>query len=263
MFQPENGDGDMTIGDNKICQVVRSFLDRQDLEYEEKDEQYDTKFDLKRSATRANVIIYHTGKIVIGGKDSPLKDLLQQMKESIEMGGALPGRLLPIEIHNFPETIQEKIPDVDPVVVRFVKEAIICYEAGSMLGTAFMLGAASEKAILLLIDSYKDAIKDETHREKFAGRVNNRTISTKFEEFKRSYSGCRSRPTDPVLCQDLDQILEGTFQFCRITRNEVGHPQIVPDLDQGVILAQLGYFSTYLGRIYGLTNHFKNTPLQV
>jgi len=147
--------------------------------------------------------------------------------------------------------------------VRFVKEAIICYEAGSMLGTAFMLGAASEKAILVLIDSYKDGIKDERNREKFAGRVNNRTISTKFDEFKRSYASCKSRPSDPVLCQDLDQILEGTFQFCRITRNEVGHPQIVPDLDQGVILAQLGYFATYLERIYGLRSYFINNPVYV
>jgi hypothetical protein len=253
----------MANGDDKICQVVRSFLDRQDLEYEEKDEQNGTKFNVKKLAVKANATVYNSGKIVIGGKNSPLKDLLQQMKESIEKGGALPGKLLPIEIHKLPETIQEKIPDVDPVVVRFVKEAIICYEAGSMLGTAFMLGAASEKAILLLIDSYWDAMEDEKHREKFASRVNNRTISIKFEEFKKSYTGCKSRPTDPVLCQDLEQIIGGTFQFCRITRNEVGHPQIVPDLDQGVILANLGYFASYLDRIYGLKNHFMNTPVHV
>jgi hypothetical protein len=200
---------------------------------------------------------------VIGGKDTPLKELLVQMKVAIEAGGALPGKLLPIEIQRLPESIQEKIPAIDPVALRFVKEAITCYEAGSMLATAFMLGAASEKAIFLLIETYRDAIGDDGHREKFASRTNSRAISIKFDEFKRSYMSCKSRPTDPVLCQDLEQILEGTYQFCRITRNEVGHPQIVPDLDQGVILAQLGHFATYLGRIYGLILHFQNTPVQL
>jgi hypothetical protein len=47
------------------------------------------------------------------------------------------------------------------------------------------------------------------------------------------------------------------FQFCRITRNEVGHPQIVPDLDKGVLLANLGHFATYIERIYGLIHHFQ------
>jgi hypothetical protein len=126
-----------------------------------------------------------------------------------------------------------------------------------------MLGAASEKAVLLLIETYRDAIADETLREKFASRVNNRMISVKYDEFKKSYAGCKSRPSDPVLSQDLSTIMEGTFQFCRITRNEVGHPQIVPDLDQGVILANLGHFVTYLERIYGLMNHFKQTPVTV
>jgi len=53
------------------------------------------------------------------------------------------------------------------------------------------------------------------------------------------------------------------FQFCRITRNEVGHPQIVPDLDKGVILANLGNVVTYLSRIYGLMKHFRETGVEL
>lgn len=71
------------------------------------------------------------------------------------------------------------------------------------------------------------------------------------------YKGCKSRPTDPVLSQDLEVQIGAMFQFCRITRNEVGHPQIVPDLDKGVLLANLGHFATYIERIYGLIHHFQ------
>lgn len=83
-------------------------------------------------------------------------------------------------------------------------------------------------------------------------------ISVRFEEFRKSYAGCKSKPTGPVLSQDLDTVIGTIFHFCRITRNEVGHPQIVPDLDKGVLLANLGQFVTYIGRIYGLMKHFKD-----
>lgn len=62
---------------------------------------------------------------------------------------------------------------------------------------------------------------------------------------------------DGVLSQDLETVIGSMFQFCRITRNEVGHPQIVPDLDRGVFLANLGHFVTYIERTYGLMTHFR------
>jgi len=126
-----------------------------------------------------------------------------------------------------------------------------------------MLGAASEKAINLLIYTYGDSIRDETNRTRFQSRINGRMISTKFEEFERSYRGCKSRPTDPALAQDLEVLVGQMFQFCRITRNEVGHPQIVPDLARGVILANLGQFVHYIERVYRLVDHFRTNGVEV
>lgn len=126
-----------------------------------------------------------------------------------------------------------------------------------------MLGAASEKAILLLIDTYAAAIKDDGNREKFLSRVNNRMISKKYDEFKASYGGCKSKPTDLLLAQDLTQLLDGAFNFYRHTRNAVGHPQIVPDLDKGVILANLGQFIVYAERVYALMKHFRDNGVEV
>ena len=57
----------------------------------------------------------------------------------------------------------------------------------------------------------------------------------------------------------MDVLIGSMFQFCRITRNEVGHPQIVPDLDKGVLLANLGHLVTYIERIHGLIHHFQQT----
>ncbi|MCC8985411.1 MAG: hypothetical protein LM513_02370 [Nitrospira sp.] len=253
----------MTNGDERVCSVVRSFLERQQILEGEEDEQYATKFQVRSTTCRANITVYNSGRIVVGGKSSPLKGLLTQMKDSIEQSGALPGTLLPFEIDRFPDTIRERIPDCDPIIIRFVNEAIICFKAGSMLGAAFMLGASSEKAINIMISAYLDAFSDASTRDKLASRINNRMISIRYDEFKKSYTGCKIKPPDPTINQDLTQILDGCFQFCRITRNEVGHPQIVPDLDSGVILANMGHFITYLERIYKLIGFFQNNAIAV
>ena len=248
--------------DGKTYEAVVSFLDRQKLEREsETDEQHCTKINVRSGQQRAPVSIYKSGSIVIGGKASLLKQLLEQMRHAIEAGGTLPGQALPFEIDRFPQTIQEREPDCDPVIIRFVDEAIRCYKAEALLGSAFMIGAASERAIGLLMQAFGDAIADEANRNKYLTKTNNRMISKRYEEFAASYKSCKSRPTDPVLSPDLDVLIGSMFQFCRITRNEVGHPQIVPDLDKGVLLANLGHLVTYIERIYGLIHHFRQTPV--
>lgn len=132
-----------------------------------------------------------------------------------------------------------------------------------MLGCSFLLGAASEKAIWLLIDSYAQAISDETNRAKFKERISNKFISRAYDEFKRSFASCKSKPTDPGLVQDLDTKIDSVFQFCRVCRNEVGHPQISPNLDKGVLLANMAQFIKYAEAIYRLIEYFKNTKVIV
>lgn len=253
----------MPSGDKQTVREVESFLARQQLEYVPTEEQYCTKLAVKRRGTVVPVSIYNTGKIVVGGADSPLRTLLEEMKAALTEGTAVPGQALPFEIERFPETIRERVQECDPVIVAFMEEAIRCVRADAQLGAAFMLGAASERAVNLLIYAYVDAFVDPTKKEKFLARVNNRMISVKWDEFIRSYKSCASKPTDGILAQDLETVIGTVFQFCRITRNEIGHPQIVPDLDKGVVLANLGHFVTYIERIYGLMKHFRDNGVQV
>jgi hypothetical protein len=249
--------------DPTVLQAVMSCLERQKLEFTESNEQYCTKLALKNGAQAACIQVFNSGKMVVQGKDGPLKTLLGQVKDAIEAGQAVPGQALPFEIEKFPDAIRERVPGCDPVLIRFVEEAIGCMRADAVLAAAFMLGAASEKAINLLIYTYAKAIADDRHRDKFLSRVNGKMVSRKYDEFTSSYKACKSRPSDPVLSQDLDVIIGQMFQFCRITRNEIGHPQIVPDLDRGVVLANLGHFVTYVERIYGLMAHFKESSVSI
>ncbi|MCE2463390.1 MAG: hypothetical protein J4F46_05690 [Dehalococcoidia bacterium] len=247
----------MPIGEEKVFQTVTSFLERQNLEYEATEEQHCDKLKVRNGTQVAYVSIYNTGSITVQGKDSTLKKLLDSMKVAIDDGNAAPGQALPFEIDKLPETIREGVPDCDPVIIRYVEEAIRCVHADALLGAAFMIGVASEKAISNLIDTYTKSISDKKNQKSFLDRIKNRSISKKYEEFIQSYKSCKSKPTETALSQDLDTIIGAMFQFYRITRNEIGHPQDIPDLVGEVILANLGQFATYIKRIYALIQHFR------
>jgi len=241
--------------DPKMLADVRAFLERQRLDFTATEEQNGVKLCVRSGMHRAFVNVFNTARLSIQGPDSALKTLLEHMKAALEAGSVTHGDPLPFEIERFPETIVERVPSVDPVIIAFVREAIVCVKANALLGAAFMLGAASEKAISLLVHTYCEAIGDDTVRGKFQQRTNGRPISTRYDEFEKSYRSCKSRPPhESKLGYDLDILIGQTFQFSRITRNEVGHPQVVPDLVLGVVIANLGQFVHYIDRVYQLVS---------
>lgn len=255
----------MATKGEKIRETVISFLGRQhNLEYTEKREQYSVRFDVSSMAQSAVFQVYDTGKMVTQGQKNDLYHYLEKLKQAIEANSGLPGQLLPFEIEDLPNKIRQKVHSCDPVILRFFEETIQCYKQDALLACAFMIGAASEKLANLLIQSYIDAITDPTNRDKLQGRINNRMISVRWDEFWKSYKGCKNRPpTTADFAQDLETVLNEMFNPCRITRNDVGHPQIVPDLDKGVLLTRLGNFADYVRRIYSLIEYFKANGVHV
>ena len=243
--------------------MIRSHLTSASVLEEESEVQHATKFSVKSGANRASVLVFNTGNINVQGAASELKLWCENLKQSVKDGTELPGVMLPPEIENFPNTLRDRVPDCDDVVHWFFSESIKCYKAGSYAGAAFMLGAASEKAILLLIDSFRDNISDETKRNRFRDKTNNKMISVRFEKFQHSYSCSTPKPTEMPLAQDLDQLLGNAFTFYRSTRNTVGHPVVLPDIDPGVILANMGQFIVYVERIWGLMKFFDSNDIAV
>jgi hypothetical protein len=251
--------------DEHIYNAVLKFVEDSQLQViERKEEKYCDRIDVKSGIFRCSISIFNTGKINIGGADSPLKHSLLQMKKEVEAGNFSPAKTLPFEIERFPELLQDRIPSCDLVIVGFIREAKDALKSNLLLSSAFLLGAASEKAIYLLIDTYTDAIRDQKHRQAFKERAGkNKMISKKFDEFMQSYKSCKTQPTDPKLLHDSFTVLTSLFTFYRLTRNEVGHPEIVPNLDKGVILANMAQFIHYLDTVYGLIHFFKNNPVEV
>jgi hypothetical protein len=241
---------------------IKSFIDRNRWANTEKTEANCKRIDVQNGKFTCVVKIYETGTIQVQGAESKVREALFEAKKAIENEENI-GEMLPFEIERFPDVLKERIPSIDPIIVRFIEEAIITIKAGSDLGCAFLLGGASEKAIYHLVDTYTAAIKDEPLRNRFISRTSGKSISRAFEEFKGSFKSSQNKPIGYGWTNDLEIKIEHIFQFCRICRNEAGHPHLPPNLDKGVLLANMGQFVKYIEDLYQLIGYYQTNEARV
>jgi hypothetical protein len=240
---------------------MKSYLEANKFIFQEKEEISCKRIDVQHGIKKCTVKFYTTGTIQVQGADSKLKESLNAAKYSIENEEDI-GDVLPFDIENFPQVIKSRIPNADPIIVKFIEEAIVTIKAGSELGCAFLLGGASERAIYLLIDAYKIAIKDSLRREKFNSKIANKFVSRVFDEFKASWKSTTNKPTGFGWSNDIEVKIEQIFQFCRICRNESGHPHLPQNLDKGVLLANMGQFVKYIEDLYGMIDYYSSNDVQ-
>jgi len=254
----------MTVQTTNMTEKAKEFLEAKELEFKIVEEKYSNHIYVETGSYKASIQIYSSGKIVIEGSESPLRFVLENLKDNLERGVLKPEDTLPYEIERFPEIIKERIKDCDPIIISFIEEAIKALKSELLLATSFLVGAASEKAIHIMIDTYCESIENQTNRERFKQRVGKkRVISANYEEFKQSYKSCKNPCEDIFLSHDLETILDSMFTFYRTTRNVVGHPQVAPNLDKGILTANMAQFVTYLEKIYALINYFQTNPIKL
>lgn len=259
-------ENNMSAIQDKLVKIFIKYLEERNIIYEtilEPQTYGDViRIDTQGIKDHCTTKIYANGTIQNQAKpESKLKIILEGVKSAVEKGEMIP-ETLPFEIESFPQTLMESIPNIDPIVIGYFSEAITCYKARAYLATAFLVGAASEKAVWIMIDSYINAIIDDSNQKSIRLRVANKFISRAYDEFMISFKACKTKPKDPVLT-DWEVMVEAMFQFFRVTRNDVGHPAIVPIADPGSLLANMGQFCRYIKTIYRLIDYFQKTAVIV
>lgn len=212
------------------------------------------RFDARHGRHRAVVKTYSTGVVLVQGADSPLRSTLLHIKKTLESGNTIGGNP-PMDVTDIGALLRRRVSGIDDTVVRLVEEAALCLGAGSSLGCAFLLGAASEKAILALIDTYGTALPPSP-RDEFRRRMERSNIARQFDLFVQSMKASRNRPEGFAGHMDVERKLEILFHQVRMCRNEVGHPRIIPDLRAEAQKATLEIFDTYLQDVYALIAYY-------
>ncbi|MCF7982680.1 MAG: hypothetical protein K9K86_11910, partial [Pseudomonadales bacterium] len=112
---------------------IKSYVERNNFPFQERAEGNCRRLDVQNGLAKCAVKVFGTGTIQLQGADSKLKEALSQAKLAVENEENI-GEMLPLEIEKFPAVLKETIPNIDPIIVRFVEEAIVTIKAGSNLG---------------------------------------------------------------------------------------------------------------------------------
>jgi hypothetical protein len=165
-------------------------------------------------------------------------------------------RILPHDPDEFLRDFHKAVPNADQSVSEYLEEALQCYIHGLNRASAVMLGAASEQAVLLLIDSCKDSISDQKEKERFESELSDaRTIYRKYAVFRKRMDTLKKAARDLGFTENLDS-LTGIFDLIRNTRNDAGHPARGNDVDRDAIYSHLRLFIPYTKKIFGLIKWF-------
>ena len=159
----------------------------------------------------------------------------------------------PHDTDGYLQKIRAEIPTIDSVIIRYLEECLSCFRRNLLLSAAVMLGCASEKAVLLLIDSFSCTLL-EANKTAFEKETSTFIISRKYNAlWSRLEPMAKELPDN--LGDHLGNIIDRTFDIIRTTRNEAGHPS-GNAIEKETVHANLLLFPIFCKRIYKLINHF-------
>ena len=167
---------------------------------------------------------------------------------------------VPHDPEGYLKQIHGNIPEIDPTIIRYLEEALGCFKANHLLAAAVMTGCAAEKAMLLLIQAFGNALADSDEKSKYKSVVRKHwMIKRKYDElWKRLQQKLDRLPSE--LADDLEVTLDRVFDLIRSARNDAGHPT-GKTVDRNTVSANFILFPTYCRRMYALLNYFRDNEV--
>ncbi len=167
-------------------------------------------------------------------------------------------KMQPYDPDGFLREFRNDNSTVDPLIYEYLEEAVRTFNHDCPKAASVMLGAASEKAIIILYDIFLNAITNANKKNKFE-RDSNWTISSKFnvlqDRFQKMIAGKKlSREIKEI----IDSSFPSLFNLIRKHRNNAGHPELFSDVSKDTIFLNLRIFNTYISDIYKVINHFNS-----
>lgn len=178
---------------------------------------------------------------------------------------AIRGTITPYDPDGYLKAITEKVRSVDSTILRYVAESAETLRRNCLLSSTVTLGCASERAFLLLLEAYRDALNaaDQATFDKTMQKT--WMIKARHVEFMKAYETKlkfrlkRGFSSDWIT--ECETALQFIFGYFRKNRNDAGHPSDAM-FSREISAAHLIMFPPYLRVIYDLIEWMpKNKPL--
>ena len=137
------------------------------------------------------------------------------------------GEFLPHDPTGYLERFRKEVGAPDPTVESYLAESLNCFTRGSHIASVVMLGVASERAFLLLCQSLASALSDPNEKSAFEGILKINAIKPK-EDWVLNKIQTLQRVSPRPFPDNVNVMLTVIFDFIRVQRNRLGHPQENP-----------------------------------
>ena len=164
------------------------------------------------------------------------------------------GEILPYDPDGYLANLNNEISNLDPMIVMYVTESLQSFLRGLMFSSAVMLGVASERAMILLLETLTDAVIDPTKKKQLLRLQESYRIKKKFDRVKSELMAIKNKL--PRKTYVLESNLDGVFNLIRMTRNDAGHPS-GKIIERDYAFVNLRLFPHYCRTVYELVDFLK------
>ncbi|MFA5317389.1 MAG: hypothetical protein WC369_08215 [Dehalococcoidales bacterium] len=117
------------------------------------------------------------------------------------------------------------VHNLDHVIEQYVFESVRCYRQQLFFASAVMIGAASEKAILLLLQALTDSMGDPTKKRKATKLLEKPNLPDIFRTISNNLNPLITSNTIPYsVHQGSTEHLMSLLEMIRVERNDAIHP---------------------------------------
>jgi hypothetical protein len=149
--------------------------------------------------------------------------------------------------------IRHHSPDVDPVAIRYLSEALSAFNARCYLATSVMLGVASERIVDGLARAVLDRRGDAAKRLRQALENPRASQLSRFTEMRKQLEPIRSELPEGL----ADTVtLDAVADLLRVARNEAGHPTGAA-IDEDTAYTHLQMAARYIQKMTDLQDHLR------
>jgi len=162
---------------------------------------------------------------------------------------------------DYMESLKNIVQNLDPVIEQYIFESLNCYRQQLFFASAVMIGAAAEKAILLLLQAITDSMSDPDSKRKASQLLERPNLPEIFDTINGNVDTLIKEKTIPYsVHQGCTEHLISLFEMIRVQRNDAIHP-ITGQVNRTKVFLSLQTIPTALESINKLIEWFNSNPI--
>ena len=159
------------------------------------------------------------------------------------------------------KSLKDIVQNLDPVIKQYIFESLNCYRRQLFFASAVMIGAAAEKAVLLLLQAITDSMSNAISKRKASQLLDRPNLPEILDTIRKTIDSLIKAKTMPYsVHQGCTEHLVSLFEMIRVHRNDAIHP-ITGQVNRTKVFLSLQTIPVALESVNRLIEWFGNNSI--